>query len=48
MSEKEKLVGVMLDESIIEKLKAVADKYERSLSGQVRYILKQWIDENEE
>jgi hypothetical protein len=45
--EKEKMVGVTLPESLIEKIQEEAWKKERSLSAQIRYILKLWSIENE-
>jgi len=47
MSEKEKMIGMMLPESIAEKVQTEATKQERSLSAQVRFILKEWIDGQE-
>jgi hypothetical protein len=45
--EKEKMVSLMLPESLVRKIQAEASKKERSLGGQIRYILKMW-EENDE
>lgn len=46
--EKEKFVGITLPWSLIKKLQGKAGEKERSLSAQIRYILKHWGEENEE
>ena len=45
--EKEKMVGVVLPAELIQKLQEEADKKERSLSAQVRFILKKWLGKEE-
>jgi len=45
--EKEKMVGMMLPESLAAKVQQEATRQERSLSGQVRLILKEWVDSQE-
>lgn len=40
--EKEKLVGVKLPLDLIKSIQKEANSRERSLSGQIRYILKEW------
>ena len=42
--EKEKMVGVTLPESLIQRIQDEANTKERSMSGQIRFILKNWVD----
>jgi len=46
--EKERQVGIVIPEDLIKKIQEEANKQDRSLSAQVRYILKQWAGETEE
>ena len=42
--EEERMVGVTLPESLIEAIQAEARREVRSLSGQIRFILKEHFD----
>ena len=44
IQEKEKMVGAMVPESVIEEVQKEANKEDRSLSAQVRVILKAWVE----
>ena len=44
--EKEKFVGVVLPEELIDRIQQEGMSQERSMSGQIRYILKQYYDKN--
>ena len=44
IQEKEKMVGAMVPESVVEEVQKEATKEDRSLSAQVRVILKAWVE----
>ena len=41
-----KLLGVAIDLALSEELKELAQKHNRSVSGQAAFILKEYLDEN--
>jgi hypothetical protein len=40
-------VTVFLDEDLLEGLRAVADENERSMSGEIRHLIRRYIDDPE-
>jgi Arc/MetJ-type ribon-helix-helix transcriptional regulator len=45
--EAERMVGVVLPESLITKIQEEGQRKERSMSAQIRYILKEWAEREE-
>lgn len=39
-------MNIPIEEKIKRKLEEIADSEQRSLAGQVRFILENWLDEN--
>ena len=45
-NKKDKFVGLDMPENWFQKIKKEADKQQRSLSAQIRFILKEWLDKD--
>ena len=41
-------MNIVIDEKLKRKLEGIADREQRSLSGQVRTIVEQWLEKQED